>query len=107
SRSCFVVAIYLASTFGITYPDAKRLLQEAHSHENIHPKHDDRAPHVMNALRDVPFISSVRMKDAAMYSWIQQMGLGDYVDGLIHSVKPKLTIIPGGQDNGGEESDDG
>ncbi len=40
SRSCFVVAVYIASLLGIPYSEAKVMLHTLYDRERIHPKHD-------------------------------------------------------------------
>lgn len=100
SRSSFIVTMYLVCCFGVPYDLAKRLIKEAHTHANIHPKHDDRVPLILEEIRGVPFISSMRMKDAAIQTIFRGMGIDNWIEGLFSNVRPDLHVVKGGVADG-------
>ena len=50
SRSCFVVAVYIASLLGIPYAEAKVMLHTLYAREHIHPKHDRFADELVQLM---------------------------------------------------------
>lgn len=106
SRSCFIVTIYIACVFGVNYDMAKMLVNEAHKHEHIHPKHDDRAPHVLAALQNTPFLSAMRMKDAALKVLFGTLGMENWIEGIFAKSRPDLRVVPEKEESGGETDND-
>lgn len=96
SRSCFVIAMYICNCFGVPYDLGKRMLKEAHSHTHIHPKHEHCAADILGLLGNVPFISSMRLKDSALKAIFDGFGVDDWIMDLFKHTKPDLRVVEGG-----------